>query len=464
LTVALAIGVGAIALPNLAHAQFFGDRYRYQQPFNRQPPPSQGFFGFPFFERPPPSQAPVESYRAPSPRKLTTRPAKTVMVIGDSMADWLGYGLEEVYADSTDVGVVRKVKPSYGLVRSEPRSDTPEWLQTIKDIPPAEKPDAIIVMLGLNDRVSLRDRQPRPTAKPVQPTDQPAQTPQDGQDKKPPAADAAQPSQQPADAAPASRLTPGASYEFHTDQWAELYAKRIDEMIAALKAQNVPVLWVGLPAIRGPHATSDMNYLDDLYRARAEKAGIVYVDIWDGFVDENGRYTVQGPDFEGQIRRLRTGDGVHFTKFGAVKLAHLVDQQLSRVLANRVLPVALPTPEAAAPAKPGTVRPAIGPVLPLAATGLGQGSNLLGGGAPGPAPADPTAERVLVRGDAVAAPVGRADDFSWPPHGTGANAPPQPAAAPQPPAASGKHTSTDGNNGTAPAIDAAAAAPNRIGR
>jgi hypothetical protein len=64
-----------------------------------------------------------------------------------------------------------------------------------------------------------------------------------------------------------------------------------------------------------------MGYLDELYRGRAEKAGIAYVDIWDGFVDDQGRYAVQGPDFEGQIRRLRTADGVHFTKAGAVKLA-----------------------------------------------------------------------------------------------------------------------------------------------
>ena len=72
-----------------------------------------------------------------------------------------------------------------------------------------------------------------------------------------------------------------------------------------------------------------MGYLDEIYRERAEKAGIVYVDIWDGFVDDSGRYAVQGPDFEGQIRRLRTGDGVHFTKAGAVKLANYVDAAIA---------------------------------------------------------------------------------------------------------------------------------------
>ena len=38
-----------------------------------------------------------------------------------------------------------------------------------------------------------------------------------------------------------------------------------------------------------------------LYRDAAGRAGITYVDVWDGFVDEAGRYVQQGPDFEGQI-------------------------------------------------------------------------------------------------------------------------------------------------------------------
>ena len=55
---------------------------------------------------------------------------------------------------------------------------------------------------------------------------------------------------------------------------------------------------MGLPAIRGAELTTDMSHLDELYRARADKAGIAYVDIWDGFVDDQGRYVQDGPDFE----------------------------------------------------------------------------------------------------------------------------------------------------------------------
>ena len=106
----------------------------------------------------------------------------------------------------------------------------------------------------------------------------------------------------------------GGLYEFRDERWVELYAKKIEELIGVLKSKGVPVLWVGLPAIRGPKGTSDMLFLDALYRDGAGKAGITYVDIWDGFVDEAGRFLQKGPDFEGQIRQLRTADGVFFTK------------------------------------------------------------------------------------------------------------------------------------------------------
>ena len=187
-------------------------------------------------------------------------------------------------------------------------------------------------------------------------------------------------------------------------------------MIAALKTKAVPIVWVGLPAIRGAKSTSDMSFLDGLYRARAEKAGISYVDIWDGFVDEQELYTQQGPDFEGQTRRLRTYDGVYFTKAGAEKLGHYVEHELRRVLMSHVLPVALPGPEEQSLAKGAALgRPAIGPVVPLGANSGGEGGELLGAAShPTEQESDPLATRVLKGGDAIAAPHGRADDFSWP--------------------------------------------------
>jgi hypothetical protein len=210
-------------------------------------------------------------------------------------------------------------------------------------------------------------------------------------------------------------------WEFHSEKWELAYIKRIDATIAAMKSAGVPVLWVGLPSRSGAKATTDVAYLNELYKSRAEKAGIIYVDIWDGFVDEQGRYNSQGPDYEGQTRRLRTGDGVHFTKFGARKLAHYVEREIERSIASRAVPVALPPieqPAQSGPAKPGmpAPRPSAGAVLPLT-TSATVTEELLGGARlpPRPAAADPNAARVLTKGEPINnAPTGRADDFAWP--------------------------------------------------
>jgi hypothetical protein len=457
LAAAPALVVGLSALAGTAQAQFFGDRYynndggyygnsqRYQQ----QQQPRDDFFGDRFIRPAPP---PADYSKAPPPRKLENPPSTSIVVIGDSLADWLAYGLDETYSDQPDMGVVRKIKPTSGLVRYDAKNDALDWSAAIKDVLASEKPNAIVVMLGLNDRLPLRDRvppkpvppKPAETQAPGQSSPQPAgqsagqtpgQAPGQPQAQTPPAATAAAPqnppaptpaaadseggAQPPAANSNAQPTASGGSFDFHTDKWAEIYGRRIDEMINALKAKGVPILWVGLPAIRGTKSTSDMAYMDEIYRERADKAGIAYVDIWDGFVDDQGRYTVQGPDFEGQTRKLRTADGVHFTKAGAVKLASYVDQELRRIMQNRATPVALPGPDATAP-KPAVAvgtHPDVGPVVPLAAGG-GEGGDLLGGGRPAQITStDPVAAKVLTRGDAIAAPTGRADDFAWPRHG-----------------------------------------------
>jgi hypothetical protein len=404
-----------------ASAQFFEDRPWSYRP--RHSPFSSPFRGhrwspgpiFPSWTGPYVQQPPIDS-KAPPPRKPETSPTSEVLVIGDSFADWLAYGLEQVFADAQEIGIVRKIRPYSGLVRYEAHNDALEWPQALKDALATEKPKVIVVMLGLNDRQPLRER-----------LGQGPQKPTTGQNETATASSSAETGQQgsgaarsgataPPAAAPAasdaSRQVQTVSYDFHTDKWAEAYGKRIDEMIAALKANGVPVLWIGLPAVHDTRTIGDISYLNELYRKRAEKAGIPYVDIWDGFVDDQGRYTVQGPDFEGQIRRLRSSDGVHFTKYGAEKLAHYIEHDVRRAL-KRATPVAVPGSEEPNPEGVGT-RAVIGPVVPLSDNAVESGDLLGAQNGPAPASSDSIATRVLSRGDAISAPAGRADNFSWP--------------------------------------------------
>src|SRR5262249_31236497 len=102
----------------------------------------------------------ADSTKAPASRKLETPPANTVMVVGDSMADWLAYGLDELYTDEPSVGFERKVRASSGLIRYDAKNEALDWSQATKDALANARPNAIIVMLGLNDRIPLRDKAP----------------------------------------------------------------------------------------------------------------------------------------------------------------------------------------------------------------------------------------------------------------------------------------------------------------
>ena len=421
-----------IALTQPAQAQRADDRYPF---LSRQRQQHGGFFGFGGLfggggsntrsypgESPP--QQPSESLHAPAPRKPDPNapaPTTSIMVMGDGMADWLAYGLEDAFSDSSEIGIVRKNKINSGLLRYEAKGDL-DWWHVARDLLAQEKPNYVVMMLGISDRQNIRERdlakEADKTAKEEQDkknADQNAQTKQQTDDQ-----------DQPEIVAPEPQLGKSANgiIEFRSDKWAEVYAKRIDETIAALKSKGVPVFWVGLPSIRGTKSTADVSYLDDLYRARAERAGVNYIDVWDGFVDEQGKYSNYGPDYEGQMRRLRSSDGVYFTKSGARKLAHYVEREIRRYMSNRV-PVAFPSgPVGPVPAETKSkVRPVAGPVVPLTVT-PGNSEELLGAGGSPPVHADAIANRVLVKGEPVPAPPGRADDFVWPPGSDGRSTPP----------------------------------------
>ena len=464
-------------------------RRRYQQNYPSQQPQWGSPFGF---EQP--RQQPVDSSRAPAPRRVEAAPTTKIMVFGNSMADWLAFGLEEAFGDTPEIGVLRKHRTNSGLIRVEVRGESYDWPSAARDLLNAEKPDYVVMMIGVSDRRGIREairQQPArpPAGQKQQPPPQQAQTPAppaqaaqppaQQQAAAPPAAAPAKPPdaeaapQSPAqDAAPDSDqsniIAPETAiagtvvHEFRSEKWGELYSRRVDEMIGVLKSRGVPVFWVGLPSIRGSRATSEMVYLNDLYRGRAEKAGITYIDIWDGFVDEANTYNNYGPDLEGQTRRLRSGDGAHFTRAGARKLAHYAEREIRRMMAS-VTPVATPLPQepepdtkapptAAAPGLPP--RPAASPIMSLTAP-KGAGDTLLGATPVRATTADSVVTRVLVKGEPLEAPAGRADDFTWPRRdivtATGV-LPPDPVEPPEPAVAGGGGTAT-------PAAAAVAAAP-----
>src|SRR6266849_4969654 len=362
-----------VVAPAPSGAQFWDDRSSQNRRrgglfdwFEQAAPPQP--------ERPPP---PVDYSRAPAPKKADPKAESTVttpiLVLGDAMADWLAYGLELAYADAPEIGILRRHRTNSGLirteVRSDPRGEYPDWPQAARDLIAAQKPKFVLMMVGINDRRQFRETGPANQASRVaKPAPPPVADPAALELDKP------APDKLREIAAVAAPEPPSGNrnLEFRSDAWSEAYTRRIDDTIAALKTSGVPVFWVGLPPLRGQKSAADIPFLNDLYRSRADKAGIIYIDVWDGFADEDGRYAQSGPDVEGQTRRLRAGDGVYFTQAGARKLAHYVEREVQRWLSTRGAPVAVSIPEepkveaAAAAGRHGPhARPLAGPAVSL---------------------------------------------------------------------------------------------------
>ena len=172
--IALAVAVGMVlGMIGPSSAQFFNFGGFQQRP---QPQRGGGGFGGGWFGndvftpsqqeyaprprwygRQAPSAAREDFSRAPPPEKRNTVPERRIVVLGDSMADWLAYGLEDIYADQAEIGVTRKHTTSSGLIKYQPQGDPADWAAAAKGIVSSEKADAIVVMLGLDDRVAIRE-------------------------------------------------------------------------------------------------------------------------------------------------------------------------------------------------------------------------------------------------------------------------------------------------------------------
>ena len=238
-------GLLAFGMVAPASAQLFDFGFGQRRPVPPRGVPQGGGGFFPSFrdgffgDRAPaqqPQQPRVDYSRPPGPDKRDTVPEQTVLVLGDAMADWLAYGLEDALAETPELGVVRKAKTISGLIRYQPKGEPSDWAEAAKEILASEHPDVIVVMLGLHDRTPIHEK--------VEKTDKDKKKGKKGAKAKPEAkdgakddkADASKPDESEAaqsddeeDAAPAEKTAPAANgiANFRDPRWVELYSRKI---------------------------------------------------------------------------------------------------------------------------------------------------------------------------------------------------------------------------------------------
>ena len=326
--------------------------------------------------RPRPRERQTETAGA-KPQTPAVAPTFFVAVIGDSLGQTLAQGLTDSFVDRPEIAILREAKVDTGLVRD----DFYDWTKATQDLLASGKRiDFAVMMIGSNDRQTLHDGK-------------------------------------------------GGAFEPLSPEWKEAYASRIEAIAGMFRDKKIPLVWVGLPVLKSERLSADATAFNDLYREHAGKMGATYIDVWEAFANDAGEYSATGPDMNGQIVKLRTSDGVHFTAAGALKLAHFVEPEIRRTYdemkdkespegpaisapAEASLPPADAAPATGAtPAAPNVPapppKPIAGPVLPLTGPVLAPGGELASRAS---VAARPVADQV----QPGAPRPGRADDFSWP--------------------------------------------------
>ncbi|MBX4891619.1 DUF459 domain-containing protein [Rhizobium bangladeshense] len=318
----------------------------------------------------PPAQKAVINGRTASPARPPVQEepvvqklgdARKILIVGDFLASGLGDGLTAAFETSPGVVVEARGNVSSGLVRDD-YYDWPEQLPKMID---ELKPAMVVVMIGANDRQQM--------------------------------------------------VTDTAKEKFRTDGWFAEYRRRVLSFGKEVTSRKIPLLWVGLPAFESDQMTADAVQMNQLYRNQVESIGGEFVDIWDGFVDENGNFIVTGSDVNGQQVRLRTSDGVNLTQAGRRKLAFYVEKPARRILGTQASPDLVRLDESNLPGLGLPTNPVEHTVpISLSDPNLDGGTELLGSRPPPVTLTKSPRDLLVEQGEMSPAPVGRVDDYRMP--------------------------------------------------
>jgi len=208
-------------------------------------------------------------------------PQHTIVVFGDSQAQGVAGALQRMAMRDRSIHIVDKSVPGTSISQKQQF----DWVSTVEQYLAIAHPDAAVMMFGGNDRMSVRTE------------------------------------------------AGGHAIAFKTDAWKQLYVERVGQMLKDLSAAHVPVIWLGQPIAREPTYSDDMAYLNTIYAEAVPQGGGIWLPLWDIVTDETGGYAPYGKGIDGETKRLRLDDGIHFTPAGYDIVAQKLRAEIDTVLA-----------------------------------------------------------------------------------------------------------------------------------
>ena len=210
---------------------------------------------------------PMRHEDSPKAETGTEQRHYNIVILGDSLGDGVWAGLYHVFHKDKRFSVIRKSRVATGFVRK----DYYDWNDAVRAAAADTKIDIAVVIMGTNDRQTIIEGSER--------------------------------------------------HALFEPKWRELYAARVDDFTATLKAAGARVYWLGLPVMRSPGFESDMETFSSIFEERAKANGVAFLPMHQLAADKNGNYQAYGIDAAGKKRQLRTEDGIHFTMEGYELLA-----------------------------------------------------------------------------------------------------------------------------------------------
>ncbi|WP_033313029.1 SGNH family hydrolase [Bartonella rattaustraliani] len=210
--------------------------------------------------------------------KLKEEKAKSILILGDFVASAVAEALKEFFIENNNIVIINATMPNSGLVRTDDYS----WKNNISKLIEKNKPDIIVMVIGANDNQSIR------TLHGILNTREP--------------------------------------------EWINIYKQKIAEVTESLHASEKPWIWMGQPAFVNDNLTERIKIFNKLYKQETESAGGYFIDILEGFIDEQGQFSFSGYDINGKVVTLRTYDGINFTPEGKRKLASYLEKKLENIL------------------------------------------------------------------------------------------------------------------------------------
>jgi hypothetical protein len=236
-----------------------------------------------------PSVAPA-ALPPPTPVVAKAPDATRLAVFGDSLAIDLTKALERVYAEDPNLVVIGQGVSSSGFVRD----DFFDWNAAMSEQIAADSFDIAVVIIGINDRQEISAN--------------------------------------------------GEVFEALSDGWTSIYQTRLNAFLGQLRAARKPVVWMGLPPMARSQYSAAISQISAIHRLAAFSGGAEFIDIYDRFADEDGKYTAYGPDVNGQNAVMRKDDGIHYSAAGSDKLAFYISQTMRSFYRGGQISVAIADP------------------------------------------------------------------------------------------------------------------------